>query len=100
VNGEQGLEMVREREPVEPGEIDVDVDLDTQAEAGARSGNGNNNDNGMDVDVDMDNDLRLGARTNNEDERDDLSATTAVTSRTREYKVVGVVRKKVVFALR
>lgn len=74
---------IEEREPVEPGEIDVDID--TRAEVGK----------GTNVDVDMD--KTSGGRTN-KDERDILREISS--SRTREYKVVGVVRKKVVFALR
>lgn len=77
------LGTVEEREPVEPGEIDVDID--TRAEVGK----------GTDVDVDMD--KTSGDRTN-KDERDSLREISS--SRRREYKVVGVVRKKVVFALR
>jgi hypothetical protein len=77
------LGTVEEREPVEPGEIDGDID--TRAEVGK----------GTDVDVDMD---KISGDRTNKDERDSLREISS--SRTREYKIVGVVRKKVVFALR
>lgn len=60
-----------ERKPVEEGEVDVDIE------------------GGVDMSVDE------AGRTSKRVDGDG-----AATSRTREYRVVGVVRKKVVFALR
>ena len=68
-----GLGTVLEREPVEPGEVDVDAIAA--------------------VDTAMDGQVDRAGRTDKDEE-------SGTGDRTREYKVVGVVRKKVVFALR